>query len=252
MEERPDHLVTFHVVLPLEDAHRPGPLLLAAGRRPRIFHRLRIRRQRRDHARSRRRPAARPPSPSPRRWWAKTAKTLSESFFTGLRAGSEFRLQDGQPRNRGLPVKRILRALPFRAALALALLATRAAPALAQLAHRPFEVGGGEGGGGANGGVTGWLLAEQSQLTHLIAAHVKALHGDPAAMWGLVGIGFAYGVFHAAGPGTRQGGDRLLHDGQRSRAEARRRPRLSRGAVAGLGRGRAGRRRGADLQRHVV
>ncbi len=98
-------------------------------------------------------------------------------------------------------MKRILRALPFRAALALALLATRAAPALAQLAHRPFEVGGGEGGGGANGGVTGWLLAEQSQLTHLIAAHVKALHGDPAAMWGLVGIGFAYGVFHAAGPG---------------------------------------------------
>lgn len=76
-----------------------------------------------------------------------------------------------------------------------------AAPALAQLAQRPFAVGGGEGGGGASGGVTGWLLAEQSQLTHLIAMHVKALHGDPAAVWGLVGLGFAYGVFHAAGPG---------------------------------------------------
>jgi ABC-type nickel/cobalt efflux system permease component RcnA len=98
-------------------------------------------------------------------------------------------------------VKQTLRSLPFRAALALALLACRAAPALAQLAHRPFEVGGGEGGGGAGGGVTGWLLAEQSQLTHLIAAHVKELHGDPAAMWGLIGVGFAYGVFHAAGPG---------------------------------------------------
>ena len=82
-----------------------------------------------------------------------------------------------------------------------ALLTLAATPALAQLTHRPFAVGGGEGGGGASGGVTGWLMAEQSQLTHLIAMHVKALHGDPTAMWGLVGIGFAYGVFHAAGPG---------------------------------------------------
>jgi ABC-type nickel/cobalt efflux system permease component RcnA len=98
-------------------------------------------------------------------------------------------------------VKRNLRALPLRAGLGLALLASGAAPALAQLAQRPFAVGGGEGGGGASGGLTGWLLAEQSQLTHLIAAHVKALHGDPAALWGLVGLGFAYGVFHAAGPG---------------------------------------------------
>ena len=75
------------------------------------------------------------------------------------------------------------------------------AAAFAQLAHRPFAVGGGEGGGGASGGLTGWLLAEQSQLTHVMVAHVKALHGDPTALWALVGLGFAYGVFHAAGPG---------------------------------------------------
>ena len=76
-----------------------------------------------------------------------------------------------------------------------------AAPAFAQFSRRPFAVGGGEGGGGASGGLTGWLLAEQSQLTHVMVAHVKALHGDPTALWGLVGLGFAYGVFHAAGPG---------------------------------------------------
>ncbi|THD43069.1 MAG: nickel/cobalt transporter [Bradyrhizobium sp.] len=74
-------------------------------------------------------------------------------------------------------------------------------PALAQFAQRPFAVGGGEGGGGASGGITGWIMATQSSLTHLIAADVKAMHDNPAAIWGLVGIGFAYGVVHAAGPG---------------------------------------------------
>lgn len=73
--------------------------------------------------------------------------------------------------------------------------------ALAQVSPRPFAVGGGESGGGLQGGVTGWLMAEQSQLTHLIAAQVHALHGDPSAAWGLMGLGLAYGVVHAAGPG---------------------------------------------------
>jgi nickel/cobalt exporter len=86
-------------------------------------------------------------------------------------------------------------------ALLAALFALAAAPAFAQLAQRPFAVGGGEGGGGASGGLTGWLIEMQSQLTRLIAADVKALHTDSAAIWGLVGFGFAYGVFHAAGPG---------------------------------------------------
>ena len=73
--------------------------------------------------------------------------------------------------------------------------------ALAQLAQRPFAVAGGEGGGGAEGGITGWLMAQQSSLTHLIAGKVHALNGNPGAAWGLVGLGLAYGVVHAAGPG---------------------------------------------------
>ncbi|MBV8793817.1 MAG: nickel/cobalt transporter [Hyphomicrobiales bacterium] len=73
--------------------------------------------------------------------------------------------------------------------------------ALAQLSQRPFAVAGGEGGGGGEGGVTGWLMAEQSSLTHLLAAKVHALHGQSSAAWGLVGLGLAYGVVHAAGPG---------------------------------------------------
>ncbi len=75
------------------------------------------------------------------------------------------------------------------------------APSFAAMTNRPFAVGGGEGGGGASGGVTGWLLSEQSALTHMMSAHLKAISGDPTALWGLIGLGFAYGVFHAAGPG---------------------------------------------------
>ena len=30
---------------------------------------------------------------------------------------------------------------------------------------------------------------------------MKALHSDPSAIWGLIGLSAAYGVFHAAGPG---------------------------------------------------
>ena len=72
--------------------------------------------------------------------------------------------------------------------------------ASAQFASRPFAVAGGEGGGGA-GGLSGWLMAQQSWLTHLIAGRVHALHGQPSAAWELVGLGLAYGVVHAAGPG---------------------------------------------------
>jgi nickel/cobalt exporter len=88
-----------------------------------------------------------------------------------------------------------------RISLGLAAWAASVASAFAQSSQRPFAVGGGEVGGGVEGGVTGWLMAEQSQLTHLIAAKVHALHGQPSAAWGLVGLGLAYGVFHAAGPG---------------------------------------------------
>ena len=55
--------------------------------------------------------------------------------------------------------------------------------------------------GRAEGGLTGWLMAQQSSLTHLIAGKVHALQGQPSAAWGLVGLGLAYGVVHAAGPG---------------------------------------------------
>ena len=75
-----------------------------------------------------------------------------------------------------------------------------ATAATAAAMNRPFAVGGYEGGG-APTGFTGWLLSEQSQLTHMMSARIHALGADSSAMWGLAGLGLAYGVFHAAGPG---------------------------------------------------
>jgi len=62
-------------------------------------------------------------------------------------------------------------------------------------AMRPFAVGGGEGGG-AYDGWTGWLLNLQSSLTHSMSRDLHA-----GEYWALIGVGFVYGVAHAAGPG---------------------------------------------------
>ena len=88
----------------------------------------------------------------------------------------------------------------LRLAAFFALLALSLQPALAQMAHRPFAVAGGEGGGDP-GGVSGWLLAVQAAFSHAMTANVKALRADPGALWGLLALSFGYGVFHAAGPG---------------------------------------------------
>src|ERR1700691_4790868 len=96
------------------------------------------------------------------------------------------------------------RALRHRRLLLLAALALAAAlpadPALAQLTHRPFALPGGESGG-APSGVSGWLLGVAAWLNHLMAGKVRALPQSDSAMWGLIGLSAAYGVFHAAGPG---------------------------------------------------
>ncbi len=88
----------------------------------------------------------------------------------------------------------------LRISLGCAAWSASAAAARAQFSSRPFAVAGGESGGSPQG-VAGWLMAQQSSLTHLIAGKVHALHGQPSAAWGLVGLGLAYGVVHAAGPG---------------------------------------------------
>src|SRR5271169_2322036 len=51
------------------------------------------------------------------------------------------------------------------------------------------------------GGIVGWLLAKQSEFYREISATIRAAKSDGRAVWTLLAISFAYGIFHAAGPG---------------------------------------------------
>ncbi len=78
-------------------------------------------------------------------------------------------------------------------------LAMGPAPA-APPARNPFGVGVREGGGAA-GGIAGWILAVQADFYRRLTALVRAIAAEGASPVPLVTAGFLYGVFHAAGPG---------------------------------------------------
>jgi nickel/cobalt exporter len=51
------------------------------------------------------------------------------------------------------------------------------------------------------GPFTGWILEKQAEFYRMLSGSIRAAKADGSAAWGLMGISFAYGVFHAAGPG---------------------------------------------------
>jgi len=51
------------------------------------------------------------------------------------------------------------------------------------------------------GGLVGWILTKQSEFYREISATLRAAKSDGSAVWSLLAISFAYGIFHAAGPG---------------------------------------------------
>jgi nickel/cobalt exporter len=98
------------------------------------------------------------------------------------------------------PSRDFAQGLAICAAAVLAILAIDAA-ASALMAQNPF---GGPHPGGAEpqiGGIVGWLLAKQSEFYRQISSTIRAAKSDGSAVWTLLGISFAYGIFHAAGPG---------------------------------------------------
>ena len=85
-------------------------------------------------------------------------------------------------------------------AAGVALLTWLLAPAAAPPPRNPFGVGVREAAPSA-GGLGGFILALQGQFYRTLQAGVAALKENGAAIWSLLAVGFAYGVFHAAGPG---------------------------------------------------
>ncbi len=69
------------------------------------------------------------------------------------------------------------------------------------MAQNPF---GGPRPSGAEpqvGGIVGWLLSKQSEFYREMSSTIRAAKSDGSAVWTLLVISFAYGIFHAAGPG---------------------------------------------------
>jgi len=50
-------------------------------------------------------------------------------------------------------------------------------------------------------GIMGWLLAKQAEFYRLLSGAIRNAKTDGSAAWLLMGLSFAYGIFHAAGPG---------------------------------------------------
>ncbi|MDK1375363.1 MULTISPECIES: nickel/cobalt transporter [unclassified Sinorhizobium] len=88
---------------------------------------------------------------------------------------------------------------PLVAALLLA-----AFSATAAAAQSPLGIGTAEPSvqtTGFLGGFFAWVNMEQQGFYRMLTGTLKGMRENPWQLWSLVGLSFAYGVFHAAGPG---------------------------------------------------
>jgi nickel/cobalt exporter len=90
-----------------------------------------------------------------------------------------------------------------KACLLIGLVLLGATAALGMLAHEAFAQTAPLGAlrQPPAGGLLGWLLAKQAVFYRELSGLIRAAKSDGAAVWGLIGISFIYGIFHAAGPG---------------------------------------------------
>lgn len=87
------------------------------------------------------------------------------------------------------------------AAFTLGLCVLAASPAMAQSS---LGIGTAEPsitGGGIFASLFSWINTQQQEFYRAMSGALKAMREDPAKLWVLIGLSFAYGVFHAAGPG---------------------------------------------------
>jgi ABC-type nickel/cobalt efflux system permease component RcnA len=92
------------------------------------------------------------------------------------------------------------------ARIAVAAVVFSAMAAGAHAAQSPFGIAtpdstGGAWFGGPLGPVFAWIAVHQSHFYKALTSALGDLKTNPAGVWLLFGLSFAYGVFHAAGPG---------------------------------------------------
>lgn len=75
---------------------------------------------------------------------------------------------------------------------------------VAPVGRNPFGIGVREAAPGLSG-LGGLILSYQSLFNRALETAMVRLKGEGGAPWALVGLGLAYGVFHAAGPGHGKG-----------------------------------------------
>jgi nickel/cobalt transporter (NicO) family protein len=109
-------------------------------------------------------------------------------------------LDADRTKGRRMPMRRMATiALVFAAVIAMLLPFTGSA-----LAQSPLGVGTAEPSfsvGGPFGPFLAWINVNQQAFYRALTGALRALRSDPWALSGLIGLSFAYGVFHAAGPG---------------------------------------------------
>jgi nickel/cobalt exporter len=100
-----------------------------------------------------------------------------------------------------MPVKQSPLVRTVMVALALTAIALVAGAIDASLAQGANPFGAGPRPPAPPDGIVGWLLAKQSEFYRALSGMIRAAKQDGTAVFGLLGLSFAYGIFHAAGPG---------------------------------------------------
>jgi nickel/cobalt exporter len=101
-----------------------------------------------------------------------------------------------------MPVTPVRKRFGLLLAVSAAIVVGGAALADAALAQSaPFGVPRPQTPAAAPDGIVGWLLAKQAEFYRALSGMIRAAKADGSAVWGLFGLSFLYGIFHAAGPG---------------------------------------------------